>query len=361
MMALLLPSWAVVLGALLLPQTKAKFLDTQAPPSGSPSGFFLDRRARTASSRDDELTAMIAIETRSSQLDAVVDDDSDRLLERGVAQQVEIEAEVTKAWPAAAASPVMDAASHFRVIMCLGRTELLEHQQCMDFTNQKCAEKSSSGAELCKEFKSFLVSKCALKVKSACDNLCKARRRCESKKASSLIETHATRSNGNTTVLAQGPNVVAADTDGHSDGDGVADAEDDFPFDLKCQVVSQAGCEWHTDVDVPLAPNPKAVPTGMDKKLRELPEQGYNEHSPTNVLHKNVETHTEDWQTERPDYHEAWLANEWSENVMHSVHNHKADWTMQACKDHMDTSYCQLYMRKHEGVQSRGDEFFGRK
>jgi hypothetical protein len=320
---------------------------------------------------------VIAIETRSSQLDAdltgddgdrghstmlqVVDDDSDRLLERGVAQQVEIEAEVTKAWPAAAAPPVMDATSHFRVIMCLGRTELLEHQQCMDFTNQKCAEKSSSGAELCKEFKSFLVSKCALKVKSACDNLCKARRRCESKKASSLIETHATRSDGNTTVLAQGPNVVAADTDGHSDGDGVADAEDDFPFDLKCQVVNQAGCEWHTDVDVPLAPNPKAVPTGMDKKLRELPEQGYNEHSPTNVLHKNVETHTEDWQTERPDYHEAWLANEWSENVLHSVHNHKADWTMQACKDHMDTSYCQLYMRKHEGVQSRGDEFFGRK
>lgn len=86
-----------------------------------------------------------------------------------------------------------------------------------------------------------------------------------------------------------------------SDGDGVPDLEDAFPHDAT---------EWKDSDGDGVGDNKDPYPNDflcwtkpcpMNKKVKPLPEQGFDEHSPkTHIEHDNMDTWTGDWREEYP-------------------------------------------------------------
>ena len=156
-----------------------------------------------------------------------------------------------------------------------------------------------------------------------------------------------------------------------SDGDGVGDNADAFPNDPKCSTVDAVACGGNVfrpaSPSPALAPSPApapsprqapspavssappasspspgstqesdaapapAAPTGMDKKLRQMPLQGYNEYGLGNTSHVDMESHTADWQRERPATEET-----------------EEEATARICRDHPEHEWCQLYLKDLE-------------
>lgn len=222
---------------------------------------------------------------------------------------------------------VMSKINKFRVVMCWGRPNLLEHSSCYNFMVKHC-QKETTGEGYCEKFFNLVRQKCKEGDQSACE------------KAQAL-------------GLEGGSSQGKA---GDSDGDGVADAEDAFPADPKEWQDSDgdgvgdnsdpapydANCSGPSDCTLGAAapgggpagaPAPAAAPapmapTGMDKTIRALPAQGYNEYDPTQVEHQDFSTMTHDWRTEWPQ-----------------SHMDEAETTEQICKEHPEHLWCKLYLK----------------
>jgi len=93
------------------------------------------------------------------------------------------------------------------------------------------------------------------------------------------------------------------------------------------------------------APGPSSLPpatdvvTNFDKKIRHLPEQGYDERSQQDwVQHQDFDTALGDWQRERP---------------RRSGEKEDGDSTTRACEEHPEYLWCNLYLRdrnkRHKG------------
>lgn len=87
------------------------------------------------------------------------------------------------------------------------------------------------------------------------------------------------------------------------------------------------------------APGPGSLPpatdviTNFDKKIRRLPEQGYDERSQKDwVQHQDFDTALGDWQRERP---------------RRQGEIHDGDSTIRACEEHPEYLWCNLYLRDH--------------
>lgn len=81
---------------------------------------------------------------------------------------------------------------------------------------------------------------------------------------------------------------------------------------------------------VPLPPATDVV-TNFDKKVRRLPEQGYDERSHKDwVQHQDFDTALGDWQRERP---------------RRQGEVHDGDSTTRACEEHPEYLWCNLYLR----------------
>lgn len=81
---------------------------------------------------------------------------------------------------------------------------------------------------------------------------------------------------------------------------------------------------------VPLPPATDVI-TNFDKKVRRLPEQGYDERSHKDwVQHQDFDTALGDWQAERP---------------RRQGEIHDGDSTTRACKEHPEYLWCNLYLR----------------
>jgi len=342
--------------------------------------------------------------------------------------------------------PKMGGTSHFRVLMCMGKTHLMESPKCVQFVADKCAKKSTR-AGLCKKFVTYLEDKCDEEHTMACQQLCEMRNDCatganttsthhsdadiESRRAETKVDeeqkyaasgadekvkhtkaaakaTHRvdtydyddhdsdrlppaapaaparsvpSKAKHGSSVdkysydydggaaasisseplavapvsapasVGGGPSAVKLSLD--SDGDGIEDSADAFPFDPKCQTAGQKGCEAHNVTAPALAPNVSAGTTGIDKRLRGLPEQGYNEYEKNkSVIHTDGETHTGDWLSEHiPE----------SKSLAPVIKDlSEADATASICRENPNTMWCRLFLKRHEGLRRRGQEFFGR-
>jgi len=119
-----------------------------------------------------------------------------------------------------------------------------------------------------------------------------------------------------------------ADSGGDSDGAGSAAA-------VSAPAPADASSPALAPGPAPLPPAHSEV-SNFDKKVRDLPDQGYDEHSdPKWVQHQDFDTQTEDWQKEWPS---------WDETEGQS--------TDRICEERPDHLWCKLWLKD----RSRGGE-----
>jgi len=82
-----------------------------------------------------------------------------------------------------------------------------------------------------------------------------------------------------------------------SDGDGVGDNADEFPVDARCHT---SPCKRASDANGDGIEDAVVDGFVMNKVGRPLPPDGYDEYTPGMVEHKDMKTHTGDWQKESP-------------------------------------------------------------
>eukprot|EP00929_Paragymnodinium_shiwhaense_P068974 TRINITY_DN3479_c0_g1_i2.p1 TRINITY_DN3479_c0_g1~~TRINITY_DN3479_c0_g1_i2.p1 ORF type:complete len:288 (+),score=90.19 TRINITY_DN3479_c0_g1_i2:84-947(+) len=219
--------------------------------------------------------------------------------------------------------PVMRSVSRFRMMMCLGRPVLHDHEKCLKFMVKKCKEKTT-GQGLCLEFFEYLEKHCEEGVDEACEYLDKLNLevdRPEKKEEKKEEQENATNTTLPPAVISPNGTKVTNITKVTNQTNATAT--------VVANVTSNAS---NATEPVPVVVHPDS---GTDKKIREMPFQGYNEYAASNksnsvVMHKDGETHTSDWLAERPK----------TKETEHDV-------TMDACKENPDTVWCKLYLQKH--------------
>lgn len=131
---------------------------------------------------------------------------------------------------------------------------------------------------------------------------------------------------------------VEMDDGGDADGDGDGASAGAGAGAAASPAPAAAG----TPAGAAPAPAPAPLPpatsgiTNFDKKWRDLPDQGYDEHSdPKWVQHQDFDTQTEDWQKEWPS---------WDETEGQS--------TARICEERPDHLWCKLYLKDREGGEA---------
>lgn len=236
--------------------------------------------------------------------------------------------------------PLMDKINIFRIVMCWGRPDLLNHKQCMKFMLKHCASEST-GQGYCEKLYALILAKCKEGDAKACK----------------MAQENGLQADGG--IDSDGDGYADADDAfpndpkewQDSDGDGVGDNSDPYPNDPNCSSYEQcpmasspaaspgsapAASPADAPAVAPAAPPAPAAPTGIDKTGRGLPAQGYNEHDATMVEHKDFGTMTHDWRAEWPKQDET-----------------ERESKVRICEENPNTVYCKLFLKDHEKRQER--------
>lgn len=142
------------------------------------------------------------------------------------------------------AKPVMGGISKFRLLMCLGRPNLLEHKKCLKFFEKKCPHKTTTEGT-CQKFLTRLDDECNQGKQAACDQLARMEdlynegdEGGDAQEIAEPEEQSTVESNDyGTEELATGGGGDGEDYEGSgddfpdADNDGVRDSEDAFPND----------------------------------------------------------------------------------------------------------------------------------
>lgn len=245
----------------------------------------------------------------------------------------------------ATGKPLMTRINIFRIIMCWGRPNILEHDKCLDFMIRMC-NKESTGEGYCEKLRNLLRQKCDEGNQKACRKLSEMKDDGGSEDGDSDGDGYPDSSD----VFPDDPTEWM-----DSDGDGVGDNSDAFPFDPNCSAPEDTGCSAAAPAPAPAA-SPAALATsepelevdgsGIDKKERDLPPQGYDEYGSSHVQHDDQETMTGDWRAEWPARKET-ESQSWS----------------RICKEgHNNYLWCKLYLKdlkrkhRHAGDGPGGDK-----
>jgi len=223
--------------------------------------------------------------------------------------------------------PLMNRINIFRIVMCWGRPDILEHEKCMEFMTEMCAEEST-GEGYCQKLRDLLAKKCGEGNKKACAYA-------EKMGVTPVAPAGDIDGDGYSGEADAFPNDPTEWQD--SDGDGVGDNSDHAPHDPNCSVLGDPGCPSAPSPAPAPAPAsaPAAVPVdlgNLDKTNRPLPSQGYDEYddSGTGVQHGNNETMTDDWRAEWPKQDET-----------------EDESTTRACKDN-SSLWCKLWLKDQQ-------------
>jgi len=225
---------------------------------------------------------------------------------------------------------LMNKINVFRIVMCWGRPNLLEHKKCFNFMTKHC-QKETTGEGYCEKFWNLIKQKCQEGDQNACS------------KAQELGLAGGG-GNGGGAAGDSDDDGLPDDEDAFpndstewqdSDGDGVGDNSDPAPYNPNCS--SSADCTLGVagPAGAPAGSPVAAAPTGIDKKLRVLPEQGFDEYDSDQVQHANAATMTSDWRQEWPRSHMDDDAT-----------------TEQICRDNPDHLWCQLYLKDRNRPQA---------
>lgn len=233
--------------------------------------------------------------------------------------------------------PLMSQISNFRIMMCYQRGDLLRHKECMAFMVEKCSVKST-GQGLCEKLFVYVIKHCQDEDKDAC-HYAELLGLTVPDKEDKEEDEHEPEAKHELEPLME-------EMKDPCNGFNNADCEEPCAWDEKkgkglCETplhgdYSDTNATNATNATVIVA-NVTAGPTGIDKKIRGLPKQGYNEYGNGTVEHKDLETHTSDWGEERP------VTDESEEEA-----------TARACKKTPDTVWCKLYLKRHEARATGG-------
>jgi len=239
----------------------------------------------------------------------------------------------------ATGKPLMTRINIFRIIMCWGRPNLLEHDKCLDFMVKMCSTEST-GEGYCEKLRKMLQDKCDEGNQKACDKLA------EMGGPSQEGDTDGDGYPDSSDVFPDDPTEWL-----DSDGDGVGDNSDAFPHDPNCQTLEDPGCvaapaPAPAAAEVAEAPALEVDGSGIDKKERGLPPQGYDEYGSGTVQHDDQKTFTGDWRAE-------WPARKETE---------PQSWARICKEGHNNYLWCKLYLKdlrrkqRHAGDGPGGDQ-----
>lgn len=125
--------------------------------------------------------------------------------------------------------------------------------------------------------------------------------------------------------------------DKDSDGDGFGDKRDPWPLNPNCYHPGEP-CEDEKLALEPTIPMTQVVdPMKLNKVRRDLPSQGYDEHSHKLVRHKDWTTQTSDWGQEWPEFN--------TESEAQSVDR--------ICKDYPESKWCIMQVKKRQLRRSK--------
>lgn len=214
--------------------------------------------------------------------------------------------------------PLMDSIHVFRLMMCWERPELIAHKKCMNYMVHHCA-KGRSGKGYCKKLTNMLTKKClegddrAVPYARKLELPCSAADEAKAQAGSEELEASVSEDDPNEDMA-----VVAPAAPGPAPGPAAATGP---------------------------APAPAPMITDLDKVIRPLPVQGYNEFSHGangSVMHEDSKTLTSDWRMEWPDL---------PETEGRSVER--------ICEDQPDHDWCKLYLADRGKTQSFLKSFQG--
>lgn len=224
--------------------------------------------------------------------------------------------------------PLMQGIHVMRMNLCWARPDLISHDECMKYMVNRCS-KETTGQGLCEKLDIYVVKMCSEGREEAKPFAADLGLPCV-KKGEELKEEESK---------------VDAELD--SDGDGHPDVHDAFPDDPKewedkngNGIGDNQENEAAGNVTSP-APAPAAAPaaapasapppvTDLDKKIRPLPKDGYNEYG-GDVMHEDGDTLIADWRAEHPMTDET----------------HDESYT-RICKDNPNLDWCKLYLKANE-------------
>jgi len=288
---------------------------------------------------------------------------------------------------------LMDGIQVFRIMMCWARPDVLAHKKCIKFMVDVCDD-HTSGEGYCMKLEAKLKKKCQAGHKESCKNAKELGIKMGHIKKDSDGDgvpdsedafPNDPKESKDTDGDGVGDNADAFPKDPKefkdTDGDGIGDNADIFPEDPKCQSGTQEGCGPKEGEPVsvsnstaaksapaspaaagaapvpapavagapapatapapaapPAPPAPPPAPTGIDKKLRELPVHGFDEHSNKTVIYKDGETVNSDWQSEHGN-----LTYDTEEEAYTKI-----------CKQNPSLDWCKLYLQAAEPASAGG-------
>jgi len=219
--------------------------------------------------------------------------------------------------------PLMDGIHVFRMMMCWDRPDLLAHKKCMTYMVRHCA-KGRSGKGYCQKLRGLLTRACAKPDERAPPYALKLGMQCAVRDE---VKAHE----------------AMKEMDAFTGDDEDPNAEDET---ANATAAGPAPAPASAPGPAPLpgpAPGPVPMITDLDKTLRPLPNQGFNEvydGNNTIVMHENMKTLTTDWHKEWPRYHET--EGETRERI---------------CKEQPDHDWCKLYLKDRARGQASMNGF----
>jgi len=194
----------------------------------------------------------------------------------------------------------MDQIEVMRAMMCWGRKNLLDHEDCMSWMVKNC-QKETTGEGYCKKLRRYVKSKCKHGDAKGCDYAKQLGIDIATDKE--VLDPDDLDGDGVKDKDDAFPDNPGETKD--SDGDGVGDNSDKWPTDPSCSNKGDicAGPSPAPAAPSGLSPAPAPAPVTDGLKMDEsvpLPSQGFNEHSASNVAHDDGKTMTSDWRSEWP-------------------------------------------------------------
>jgi hypothetical protein len=212
-------------------------------------------------------------------------------------------------------NPLMGSINVVRATLCVARPDIFSHDECLDFMLEYCTRARSIEGP-CNKFWVLLGGGCStheVDVEHCCqdeagEENCRHRRGEETSTTFTTVTTTITDPVATTTVPVTTVTTTVTD-----------------PIATTVTVTTVTST---TTLPTMEASSPASASVGgLDKRLRPLPEQGYDEHSDVNVEHENIWTASSDWRKEWP--------------------RHGADASEEEiCKQHPENSWCKLLLGK---------------
>uniref|UniRef100_A0A7S1AUN6 Uncharacterized protein n=1 Tax=Noctiluca scintillans TaxID=2966 RepID=A0A7S1AUN6_NOCSC len=207
-------------------------------------------------------------------------------------------------------NPLMGSINVVRATLCIARSDIFGHNECLDFMLEYCTRARSIEGP-CKKFWVLLNGGCSaheVDVEHCCQG---GEESCRLRRGSSAEETSST----TTTATVPAPTTTAT-------------------VPMVTSTVQETTVTTTTTVPTVEPATPASIEGntpvgGLDKRGRPLPEQGYDEHSGGDVEHENTWTASSDWGKEWPR------------------HGAKAS-EEEICKEHPENSWCKLLLGRQQ-------------